>query len=132
MDRSAFGTADLHGEESLIFGDMVELGGDVSAVEQPTAGEVAEAIDVGAHMAAQRDGIGGRTVAGRRVHIAMLFGHRKQVRGMRRVVRHPHEIRLRQIIDTGIAGQVEQFHDASVSAPRLVSHGQSHRAKSDL
>ena len=35
MDRlSAFGTADLHGEESLIFGDMAELGGDVSAEER--------------------------------------------------------------------------------------------------
>ena len=31
---SAFGTADLHGEESLIFGDMAELGGDVSAEER--------------------------------------------------------------------------------------------------
>jgi hypothetical protein len=44
-------------------------------------------------------------VACRTHHVAVLLGEAKNKRRVRRPVRHPREIRLRQVVDPRVAGE---------------------------
>src|ERR1700693_1183897 len=79
-------------------------------MEFPAVGEMAERVDVRAHMTAERDGIRARTGAAIRHHVAMFLGQAEQERWMGRKVRHAHEIWLREVVNFGSPELIEQIY----------------------
>jgi hypothetical protein len=86
---------------------------DVEAAEEAAATrEVAQGVDVGADMRAERDRVGRGAVAGRADVFAVLLDEAVEERGMRRMVRHPDEIGLGEVIDLRGGESVEQWSHA--------------------
>jgi hypothetical protein len=92
------------------------------AVQLSVAGEVAERIDVRAHMSAERNGIRRGAGVAFPQHVAVFACEAEQIRRMRREMRHAHEVGLRQIVNRVPPDQIKQFaHRRRPSACVLVA-----------
>ena len=73
------------------------VGGGVASVEFAAAGKVAERVDVGAVVGAERECVGGGTGAGGRHIVAVQFGQAVDRRRMVGMMRHPGVKRLGEV-----------------------------------
>jgi hypothetical protein len=83
----------------------------VAAVQLAAARKMAERVDMGAHMSAQRQAFGRRTGATARHVVAMFLVQSEQERRMIGMVRHAWVIGLRQVVDARRSdGREELLH----------------------
>jgi len=73
---------------------------DLAAIVQlAMAREMAESVDMRAHVAAERQGFGGGATAGARDVFSVLLDQAEQIGRMDGVMRHAHEIGLGEVVD---------------------------------